>query len=134
MKVTFWKKVNYAEERSYCKQDCTEKHLPKSMFPKIHQKCTVHHPLWHLLRFHKKLTVRHIVLYTPPSWSPNSTDLYFWYSFVDDQHRNTNMNDKDHLVGQLTRKKEDGTVLKISWYWSRNGNVVKCTFLLLVWY
>ena len=31
------------------------------------------------------------------SWSPNSTDLYFWY-----QHRNTNMNDKDHLVGQLT--------------------------------
>ena len=22
---------------------------------------------------------------------------------LDDQHRNTNMNDKDHLVGQLTR-------------------------------
>ena len=22
---------------------------------------------------------------------------------ADDQHRNTNMNDKDHLVGQLTR-------------------------------
>ena len=37
-----------------------------------------------------------------PSWLPNSTDLYFWYLFVD-QHRNTNMNDKDHLVGQLTR-------------------------------
>ena len=36
------------------------------------------------------------------SWSPNSTDLYFWYLFVDDQHRNTYMNDKDHLVGQLT--------------------------------
>ena len=37
------------------------------------------------------------------SWSPNPTDFYFWYSFVvDDQHRNTNMNDKDHLVGQLT--------------------------------
>ena len=35
-----------------------------------------------------------------PSWSPNSTDLYFRYLFVD-QHRNTNMNDKDHLVGQL---------------------------------
>ena len=29
------------------------------------------------------------------SWSPNPTDFYFWYSFVD-QHRNTNMNDKDH--------------------------------------
>ena len=37
------------------------------------------------------------------SWSPNPTDFYFWYSFVDDQHRHTNMNDKDHLVGQLTR-------------------------------
>ena len=35
------------------------------------------------------------------SWSPNSTDLYFWYLFVD-QHRNTNMKNKDHLVGQLT--------------------------------
>ena len=23
-------------------------------------------------------------------------------SYLDDQHRNTNMNDKDHLVGQLT--------------------------------
>ena len=23
--------------------------------------------------------------------------------YIEDQHRNTNMNDKDHLVGQLTR-------------------------------
>ena len=37
-----------------------------------------------------------------PSWSPNPTDLYFWYLFVDDQHRNKNMKNKDHLVGQLT--------------------------------
>ena len=28
------------------------------------------------------------------------SDIYFL--FVDDQHRSTNMNDKDHLVGQLT--------------------------------
>ena len=39
-----------------------------------------------------------------PSWSPNSTDLYFWYLFVD-QHRNTNMKNKDHLGGQLTSLK-----------------------------
>ena len=38
------------------------------------------------------------------------SDIYLL--FVDDQHRNTNMNDKDHLVGQLTRKKEDGAVLE----------------------
>ena len=25
----------------------------------------------------------------------------------DDQHRNTNMNDKDHLVGQLTNDNDD---------------------------
>ena len=32
----------------------------------------------------------------PPSiWGPSRQ--------LDDQHRNTNMNDKDHLVGQLTR-------------------------------
>ena len=40
------------------------------------------------------------------SWSPNSTDLYSWY-LLDDQHRNTNMNDKDHLVGQLTTFRPD---------------------------
>ena len=31
--------------------------------------------------------------------------LYFsviWLSNIDDEHRNTNMNNKDHLVGQLT--------------------------------
>ena len=27
---------------------------------------------------------------------------------IDDQHRNTNMNDKDHLVGQLTRYDWEG--------------------------
>ena len=26
---------------------------------------------------------------------------------IDDQHRNTNMNNKDHLVGQLTRMEMD---------------------------
>ena len=31
---------------------------------------------------------------------------------IDDQHRNTNMNDKDHLVGQLTTK--TGAYLGIS--------------------
>ena len=41
------------------------------------------------------------VLRGSTSWSPNPTDLYFWYLFVDDQHRNTNMNIKDHLVRQL---------------------------------
>ena len=33
------------------------------------------------------------------------SDIYLL--FVDDQHRNTNMNDKDHLVGQLTSKMTD---------------------------
>ena len=62
-----------------------------------------------------------------PSWSPNSTDLYFWYLFVvDDQHRNTNMNDKDHLVGQLTihvrvsqkiTKKEEEKRITMWFFW-----------------
>ena len=51
------------------------------------------------------MTVKMMVTF--PSWSPNPTDFYFWYSFVDDQHRNTNMNDKDHLVGQLTNVDDD---------------------------
>ena len=34
-------------------------------------------------------------IYPPPIWGPSRQ--------LDDQHRNTNMNDKDHLVGQLTR-------------------------------
>ena len=28
------------------------------------------------------------------------------YRYIDDQHRNTNMNDKDHLVGQLTNSQD----------------------------
>ena len=58
------------------------------------------------------------------SWSPNPTDFYFWYSFVvDDQHKNTNMNDKDHLVGQLTNYRGDMTCtsfiiwLRLDWDW-----------------
>ena len=37
--------------------------------------------------------------------------LYFFVSGmgIDDQHRNTNMNDKDHLVGQLTTIAHEGT-------------------------
>ena len=35
------------------------------------------------------------------------------YSFVDDQHRNTNMNDKDHLVGQLTRAQGERKVQEV---------------------
>ena len=33
-------------------------------------------------------------IYPPPIWGPSRQ--------LDDQHRNTNMNNKDHLVGQLT--------------------------------
>ena len=37
------------------------------------------------------------------------------YLLIDDQHRNTNMNDKDHLVGQLTNHlSEFGWVVGIS--------------------
>ena len=37
-------------------------------------------------------------------WFP-STSLYYISLYLgwNDQHRNTNMNDKDHLVGQLTK-------------------------------
>ena len=31
------------------------------------------------------------------------TPIWGCHRQLDDQHRNTNMNDKDHLVGQLTR-------------------------------
>ena len=34
-------------------------------------------------------------IYPPSIWGPSRQ--------LDDQHRNTNMNNKDHLVGQLTR-------------------------------
>ena len=34
-------------------------------------------------------------IYPPPIWGPSRQ--------LDDQHRNTNMNNKDHLVGQLTK-------------------------------
>ena len=32
---------------------------------------------------------------------------------IDDQHRNTNMNNKDHLVGQLTRANRHSKVLSV---------------------
>ena len=32
-----------------------------------------------------------------------ASELSEWKEMSEDQHRNTNMNDKDHLVGQLTR-------------------------------
>ena len=35
-------------------------------------------------------------IYPPSIWGPSRQ--------LDDQHRNTNMNNKDHLVGQLTRQ------------------------------
>ena len=33
--------------------------------------------------------------------------LFRYLDYLDDQHRNTNMNDKDHLVGQLTNTHQD---------------------------
>ena len=29
--------------------------------------------------------------------------MLFFFVILDDEHRNTNMNNKDHLVGQLTK-------------------------------
>ena len=39
--------------------------------------------------------------WSTPGQACTSTSLYY-ISLLSDQHRNTNMNDKDHLVGQLT--------------------------------
>ena len=44
-------------------------------------------------------TILHITLVGRPTQLSYISDIYL---FVDDQHRNTNMNDEDHLVGQLT--------------------------------
>ena len=41
------------------------------------------------------------ILCTAPGTSLYYISLYLGWE-LDDQHRNTNMNDKDHLVGQLT--------------------------------
>ena len=40
------------------------------------------------------------------SWPATSTSLYCYLGCeIDDQHRNTNMNNKDHLVGQLASRR-----------------------------
>ena len=44
------------------------------------------------LSFQPSAVVR--AIYPPPIWGPSRQ--------LDDQHRNTNMKNKDHLVGQLT--------------------------------
>ena len=46
------------------------------------------------------------LLYCGPSTSLYYISLYLGWEILDDQHRNTNMNDKDHLVGQLTNNVE----------------------------
>ena len=46
--------------------------------------------LWHLVMCKRKFSLR-------CSWSPNSTDLYFWYSFVDNKWQQTNTKD---IAGQ----------------------------------
>ena len=41
---------------------------------------------------------------SPKQWSEQSIPAYMGPSRqLDDQHRNTNMNNKDHIVGQLNR-------------------------------
>ena len=44
-----------------------------------------------------------------------STSLYYISLYLgwDDQHRNTNMNDKDHLVGQLTSAEENSWLKRL---------------------
>ena len=41
---------------------------------------------------------------SPQQWSEQYIDIYIWGHSrqLDDQHRNPNMNNKDHHVGQLT--------------------------------
>ena len=41
---------------------------------------------------------------SPQQWSEQSTDAYIWgcHRQLDDQYRNPNINNRDHLVGQLT--------------------------------
>ena len=60
-----------------------------------------------LLCFSRKVGVVGSGALAPLTSSPLSTSLYYKFLLsglwnIDDQHRNTNMNDKDHLVGQLT--------------------------------
>ena len=42
-----------------------------------------------------------------PEQTTNKQQHDIYLLFVDDQHRNTNMNDRDHLVGQLTNTLHD---------------------------
>ena len=56
-----------------------------------------------------------------------STLLYpvsLWYlgDETDDHHRNPNINDRDHLVGQLTRGGGDGS--KVFWNLSKNSCIL----------
>ena len=47
-------------------------------------------------------------------WILFGSDLVDLLEALDDQHRNTNMNDKNHLVGQLT-------MLQCDTFWERSG-------------
>ena len=44
---------------------------------------------------------------------------------IDDQHRNTNMNDKDHLVGQLTTIEQDLSLIGLLMNWTKMDKQTK---------
>ena len=53
---------------------------------------------------------------------------------IDDQHRNTNMNDKDHLVGQLTSQVP---VLLLNWSFGftlHRLHWAMCVYTIVLWY
>ena len=52
---------------------------------------------------------------------------------TDDHHRNPNINDRDHLVGQLTRDKQFAVFHLILWHWSVH-TVYVCAHYKTVWH